>query len=64
MIGREFKKKLRLLNRRHETIKTRFELNKAGSLVEHVELETHDRPTRTPEAVAKALNSLPHTHRK
>ena len=46
MIGREFKKKLRLLNRRHETIKTRFELNKAGSLVEHVELETHDRPTR------------------
>ena len=44
MIGREFKKKIRLLNGRHETIKTRFELND-GQLVEHVCLETHDRRT-------------------
>jgi hypothetical protein len=43
MIGREFKKKIRLLNGRHETIKTRFELDD-GRLVEHVELETHDKP--------------------
>jgi hypothetical protein len=43
MIGREFLKKLKLLNGRHETIKTRYELTESG-LVEHVELETHDKP--------------------
>ena len=43
MIGREFVKWLRLLQGRAESIKTRFELNKDGELVEHVILETHDR---------------------
>ena len=45
MIGREFAKHLRLRHGRIETIKTRFELNKCGELVEHVSVETHDRPT-------------------
>ena len=44
MIGREFVKRLRLLHGRSETIKTRFELDKAGGLVEHVTIETHDKP--------------------
>lgn len=44
MIGRDFFKRLRLLNGRTETIKTRFELNQAGQLVEHVTLQTFDRP--------------------
>jgi hypothetical protein len=43
MIGREFRKRLRLLQGRSETITTRFELTDAGRLVEHVSLETHDR---------------------
>lgn len=43
MIGREFRKRLRLLQGRSETITTRFELTNAGELVEHVSLETHDR---------------------
>jgi hypothetical protein len=43
MIGREFTKKIKLLNGRHETIKTKFELAE-GQLVEYVELETHDKP--------------------
>jgi hypothetical protein len=51
MIGREFVKHLRLRHGRTETIKTRFEL-KGGQLVEHVTLETHDRP-----AVSPALRS-------
>jgi hypothetical protein len=45
MIGREFRKRLRLLQGRSETITTRFELTDAGHLVEHVSLETHDRRT-------------------
>jgi hypothetical protein len=45
MIGRDFYKRLRLLNGRSETIRTRFELNQIGQLVEHVTVETHDRPT-------------------
>ena len=45
MIGREFRKRLRLLEGRSETITTRFELTDAGHLVEHVSLETHDRRT-------------------
>jgi hypothetical protein len=44
MIGREFVKRLRLLYGRSETIKTRFELQPGGKLVEHIEVETHDRP--------------------
>jgi hypothetical protein len=36
MIGRDFFRSLRLLNGRTETIKTRFELNENGRLVEHV----------------------------
>ena len=47
MIGREFRKRLRLLQGRSETITTRFELTDAGHLVEHVSLETHDRRTGT-----------------
>jgi hypothetical protein len=45
MIGREFRKRLRLLQGRSETITTRFELTETGGLVEHVSLETHDRRT-------------------
>jgi hypothetical protein len=44
MIGREFVKRLRLLQGRSETVKTKFEPNKNGQLVEHVVMETHDRP--------------------
>ena len=44
MIGREFTKRIRLLYGRHKTIKTRYELSESG-LVEHVVLETFDRPT-------------------
>ena len=47
MIGREFRRRLRLLEGRSETITTRFELTDAGHLVEHVSLETHDRRTGT-----------------
>jgi hypothetical protein len=45
MIGRDFLKRLRLLNGRSETIRTRYELSRTGRLVEHVTLETHDPPT-------------------
>lgn len=45
VIGREFCKRLRLLQGRSETVTTRFELNKSGQLVEHVVVETHDKPT-------------------
>jgi hypothetical protein len=45
MIGREFRKRVRLLQGRSETITTRFELTDEGNLVEHVSLETHDRRT-------------------
>jgi hypothetical protein len=43
MIGREFLKRLRLMGGRSETIRTRFELDGLGRLVEHVVIETHDR---------------------
>jgi hypothetical protein len=43
MIGREFVKHLRLLLGRSELIRTRFQLDEQGRLVEHVSLETHDR---------------------
>jgi hypothetical protein len=45
MIGREFRRRLRLLQGRSETITTRFELTDAGHLVEHISMETHDRRT-------------------
>ena len=48
MIGREFVKRLRLLYGRSETVKTRFELDKTGRLVEHVTVETHDKPNVAP----------------
>jgi hypothetical protein len=48
MIGRDFFKRLRLLNGRSETVRTRFELNGAGRLVEHVVVETHDAPAPAP----------------
>ena len=47
MIDREFTKRIRLLNGRHETIKTKFQLE-ADRLVEHVVLETFDRPAHAP----------------
>lgn len=47
MIGREFRKRLRLLQGRSETITTRYELDKAGRLIEHVTLETNERRTAT-----------------
>jgi len=47
MIGREFRKRVRLLLGRGETITTRFELTDEGNLIEHVSLETHDRRTGT-----------------
>ena len=53
MIGREFVKRLRLLHGRSETIKTRFELDKAGGLVEHVTGETHDKPALTPKSASR-----------
>ena len=53
MIGREFVKRLRLLHGRSETIKTRFELDKAGGLVEHVTVETHDKPSVAPIATSR-----------
>ena len=49
MIGREFRKRVRLLLGRSETITTRFELTDEGRLIEHVSLETHDRRTGTHE---------------
>ena len=58
MIGREFVKHLRLRHGRIETIRTRFEFNKGGELVEHITVETHDRPAflaippRAPEKAA------------
>ena len=45
MIGREFRRRLRLLQGRSETITTRFELTDTGHLVEHISMETHDRRT-------------------
>jgi hypothetical protein len=45
MIGREFRKRLRLVQGRSETITTRFELTDGGRLVEHISVETHDRRT-------------------
>ena len=45
MIGREFRKRLRLVQGRSETITTRYELDKAGRLIEHVTLETNERRT-------------------
>lgn len=56
MIGREFVKHLRLLLGRSELIRTRFQLNEEGKLVEHVSLETHDR---LPEALKPLLKSCP-----
>ena len=53
MIGREFVKRIRLLHGRSETIKTRFELDKAGGWVEHVTLETHDKPSVAPLATSQ-----------
>jgi hypothetical protein len=49
MIGREFLKRLRLMGGRSETIRTRFELDSLGRLVEHVVLETHDRFALVPQ---------------
>jgi hypothetical protein len=43
MIGREFIKHLRLRHGGIETIRTRFELNNDGALIEHVTVETHYR---------------------
>lgn len=53
MIGREFVKRLRLLHGRSEIVKTRFELDKAGRLVEHVTVETHHKPSVAPLATSR-----------
>lgn len=53
MIGRDFRKRVRLLQGRSETITTRFELNGAGNLIEHVSMETHDRRTGTQPDIRK-----------
>ena len=53
MIGREFVKRLRLLHGRSETVTTRFELDKARGLVEHVTVETHDKPGVAPIATSR-----------
>jgi len=47
MIGREFRKRVRLRHGRSETITTRYELDTAGHLIEHVTLETNERRTGT-----------------
>jgi len=56
MIGREFVKHLRLLLGRSELIRTRFQINEEGKLVEHVSLETHDS---LPEAMKPLLKAPP-----
>jgi len=56
MIGREFVKHLRLLARRSEIIRTKFQLNEQGKLVEHVTVETHDQ---LPERLKPLLRSRP-----
>lgn len=48
MIGREFVKRLRLLYGRSETITTCFGINDKGQLVEHIVVETHDKPAPSP----------------
>ena len=57
MIDRDFFKRLRLLNGRSETIKTQYELDRAGRLVEHVTVETHDKP-------APGTTEMPQVHRR
>jgi hypothetical protein len=59
MIDREFTKRIRLLAGRHETIKTRFELSDAMGLVEHVELQTHDRPSHAASPATSPGQSAP-----
>ena len=54
MIGREFVKRLKLLHGRSETVRTRFELDNAGGLVEHITLETHDKPSVAPIVTSRA----------
>lgn len=60
MIGREFFKRLRLLHGRSETIRTRYELDKAGRLVEHVTVETHDMPAPGNTSTADAQHAPIH----
>jgi hypothetical protein len=43
MLNQTLIKILRLLRGRSEIIRTRFELNELGVLVEHVSMETHDK---------------------
>jgi hypothetical protein len=53
-------KRIKLLFGRTETIKTTFELNKAGQLVENIVVETHDPPkpgaVGTPDPDARRSN--------
>ena len=56
MIGREFVKHLRLPFGRSELIRTRFQLNEQGKLVEHVSLETHGQ---VPDSVKPLLKPRP-----
>ena len=59
MLGREFAKRIRLVMGRTETVKTRFDLDKNGALVEHVIVETHDKPNNNLKSAASqdTLNS-------
>jgi hypothetical protein len=52
MLGREFVKRIRLLMGRTETVKTRFDLDEDGALVEHVIVETHDKPNNVLKSAA------------
>jgi len=57
MIGRDFRKRRRLLYGRSETITTRYELDNAGRLVEHVTLETNERRTSTADTAQVYLHA-------
>jgi hypothetical protein len=59
MIGREFRKRLRLVQGRSETITTRYELDETGRLIEHITLETNER--RSGDA---ALQLYPYAERR
>jgi hypothetical protein len=58
MIGREFVRRLRWSHGRIETVTTRFELDNAGQLIEHVTLEVQERPAVTAPLELPPVNRL------
>jgi hypothetical protein len=60
LLYRELIKRIRLLNRRSEIVRTRFELDQKRGLVEHVTLETHDS---LPEEIQRDLGKGRHSRR-